>query len=248
MLLVASMALLAISQVEPTLTEERSRIVVQGSGFVKTAPNVANLSYDVRGDGLTNDQAVAALVSKSAAIERALRSIDPALDIRSDTVRVQSVRPKDCDEEDYSETVRLATGECAIKGYVAVQDFTIRTLRVADAGTLVGLAGRRGAYNPKIEGFALADDQSAKRRAIANAMSDARVKADAVAMGTSAKVGAIIAVSLDNARDQSMDIVVTASSISANAAAERDTPISVTVNPTPVQTSAQVTVTYAITR
>lgn len=245
MFYVVSAALMVSAQVEPRLAEERSRIVVQGLGSVESPPNVANLSYDVRGDGSTNDQAVAALVSKSAAIERALRSIDPTLDLRSDSVRVQSVRPKDCDEEDYSETVRLGTGECAVKGYVAVQDFSLRTSRVADAGTLVGLAGRRGAYNPKIESFALADDQPAKRSAIAKAMLDARVKADAVAAGTSAKVGAIIAVSLDNARDQSMEIVVTGSRILA---AERDEPISVNVNPSPVQTTAQVTVTYAISR
>jgi uncharacterized protein YggE len=117
---------------------------------------------------------------------------------------------------------------------------------VADAGTLVGLAGRRGAYNPKIDSFALADEKEAKRRAIASAMADARAKADAVAAGTGATVGKILSVTLDNARDESEAIVVTGYAV--NAAAERDEPIQVSVNPSPVSTTAQVTVSYAIVR
>ena len=179
---------LATAQVGGIPENQASRIVVQGSGSVKTPPNLASISYDVRGDGLTSDKAVAALVAESAAVEKALRSIDPAIDIHSESVRVQAVRPKGCDEREYDDTVHLSKGECAITGYVAVQDFGLRTSRVADAGTLVGLAGRRGAYNPKIESFGVVAESAAKRSAIAKAMVDARVKADAVAAGSGAKL------------------------------------------------------------
>jgi uncharacterized protein YggE len=247
MLFLLSAVLLAAAQAAGPGQNEVSRIVVQGWASVKDNPNVAEISYDVRGDGSTSDQAVAALVARSGAIEKALRSVDPGVQIHSDSVRIQIVRPKDCEENDYrDDAVHLSTGECAIKGYVAVQDFDFRTARVADAGTLVGLAGRRGAYNPKIDSYALADEKEAKRRAIASAMADARTKADAVAAGTGARLGKILSVTLDNARDESEAIVVTG--YLANAAAERDEPIPVSVNPSPVSTTAQVTVSYAIVR
>lgn len=239
MLLVLTAALAAAA--------EPPRIIVEGWGSVKTEPNLALLSYDVHGEGSTNDQAVADLVKKSAAVEKALRSVDPAIDVHSDGVRVQAVRGKDCEEDRYEESVRLSSGECAIKGYVAVQDFSLRTARVKDAGTLVGLAGRHGAYNPKVGSFDLADDKDAKRRAIANAMAEARAKAEAVAAGSSAQLGPILAVSLDNARD-SDELIVVSSMAYAPRAAERDEPIAVNVNPTPVRTGARVSVTYSITR
>jgi uncharacterized protein YggE len=78
-------------------------------------------------------------------------------------------------------------------------------------------------------------------------MVDARAKAEAVAAGTAARLGEIMLVSLDNAREQLGDIIVTGSRALAPAS-ERDEPIQVSVNPSPVETSAQVTVSYAITR
>jgi uncharacterized protein YggE len=247
MIVLISSVFLVAAQIIGVTDNQASRIVVQGSGSIKTPPNIARLSYDVRGDGLTSDKAVAELVAESAAIEKALRSIDNAIDIHSDSVRVQAVRAKGCEEREYEDTVHLSTGACAITGYVAVQDFDLRTSRVADAGTLVGLAGRHGAYNPKIDAFSLADDQQAKRAAIAKAMVDARAKAEAVAAGTAARLGEIMLVSLDNAREQLGDIIVTGSRALAPAS-ERDEPIQVSVNPSPVESSAQVTVSYAITR
>jgi len=236
----------AAAQFAQPVETQASRIVVQGSGSVKTPPNIANLSYDVRGDGATSDKALAAMVAVNAAVEGALRSIDPNIDIHSDSVRIQAVRPKGCEERDYEDApAHLSTGECAITGYVAVQDHDARTARVADAGTLVGLAGQKGAYNPKIESFGLVDETAAKRAAIAKAMADAEAKADAVAAGTGARRGAIVSVSLDNARDQAMAVVVTGSRLYAPAA-ERDEPIAVSINPTPVETTAQVTVAYGI--
>lgn len=247
MFVVLSAAFLASAQGSGTVASEGSRVVVQGWASVKSPPNIARISFDVRGDGSTSDQAVTALVAKSTAIEKALRSIDSTLDVHSESVRVQAVRPKDCEERDYDEAVHLATGECAIRGFVAVQDFNLRTARVGDAGTLVGLAGRRGAHNPKIESFGLADDREAKRNAIAKAMADARSKADAVAAGTGSGLGEIVSVSLDNSRERTFEIVVTGSRIPPPAR-ERDDPVPVSVNPSPVETTAQVTVAYAIAR
>lgn len=239
-------ALIGAAQVAAAASADISQIVVQGSGTIKTAPNVATLTYDVRSDGASSDAALSSMVATSAAVEKSLRSIDSNVEIHSDSVRIQAVRPKDCEERDYEDTVHLGTGECAIKGYVAVQDYTVRTTHIRDAGTLVGLAGRRGAYNPKIESFGLVDQTSAKNAAIAKAMADAQAKADAVAAATAARRGSIISVSLDGAREQLSSIVVTGSR--NNLSAERDDPIVVSVDPAPVETTAQVTVSYAISR
>jgi len=67
-----------------------------------------------------------------------------------------------------------------------------------------------------------------------------------VAAGTGATVGKILSATLDNARDESEALVVTG--YATNAAAERDEPIQVSVNPSPVSTTAQVSVSYAIVR
>jgi uncharacterized protein YggE len=245
---IVSAVLLAAAQLVQPADPPVSRIVVQGFGSVKTPPTVASLSYDVRGDGATSDRAVASMVAVSTAVEGSLRSIDPNIAIHSDSVRIQAVRPKGCEGRDYDDdsTPRLSSGECGITGYLAAQDFNVRTSRVADAGTLVGLAGRHGAYNPKIESFGLADETAAKRAAIASAMADASVKADAVAIGTGVRRGQIVSVSLDNARQQDMAIIVTGT-VSARMV-EREKAIEVSVNPSPVETTAQVTVSYAIGR
>jgi len=247
MLFAFTAALIGAAQVVASPGTEPSQIVVQGSGSVKTPPNIATVSYDVRGEGATSDAAISAMVATSGAVEKALRSLDAGIDIHSDSVRIQAVRPKDCEEPDYDgDSVHLKTGECAIKGYVAVQDYTAVTTHIRDAGTMVGFAGRRGAYNPKIESFGLSDSRAAKNAAIAAAMTDAVAKGDAIAAATAARRGAIISVSLDGAREQMMSIVVTGSR--NRPSAERDDPIQVSVEPSPVETSAQVTVSYAIIR
>jgi uncharacterized protein YggE len=225
--------------------KEVSKIVVEGTGSVKNPPNVANLSYDVQGEGQTSDQAVGALVAKSAAIENALRSMDPSLVLHNATVRIQAVRGDDCKEEEYSDSLHLSKGACAIVGFVATQDFDAKTSLVSDAGTMVGLAGRQGATDPKIDSFGLADQREAKRAAIADALADARIKADAVAAGSNTKVSDLLLVTLDGARGGEEIVVTGMKRVSGNAA---PTPISVKVAPAPVTTTANVTVTYAIAR
>jgi len=245
-LVVSAVALAAISVTQGGEPKDVSRIVVEGSGSVKNPPNVATISYDVQGEGRTSDQAVQALVNKSAAIESALRSMDSVLDLRTATVKVQAVRQGDCHEDRYDETPQLSTGKCAVVGFVATQDFNLRTSNVSDAGTMVGLAGRQGASEPKIEGFALAEQRDAKLHAIAAALADAKAKAEAIAVSSDARVGEVISITLDGARGEG-DIVVTGSSI-RRPSTVANAPVSVRVTPGPVETTAQVTVTYGIMR
>lgn len=243
LVMIAAMALAAPQGVQSNESKV-SRIVVEGSGSAKNPPNVADIEYEIDGEGQTSDQAVTSLVSRSAAVERALRSMDPALDLHSTTVEVQAVRRGECKKEDYDVTAHLSTGDCAIIGYVATQDFDLRTNKVGDAGTMVGLASREGASNPKIDSFGLVDQRGAKQQAIAAALADARSKAEAVAAGSNARLGELVSVSLDGARGE--DIIVTGSRLTRGLV--QDTPVTVMVTPGPVVTTAQVTVTYAIAR
>ena len=240
------LAIAAATQFSPAVeARDIPRIVVQGFGSVKTPPNVAKFAYVARGEGRTNDEAVSALTKKTAEIERALRSIDPSLDLHSDSVSVQTVRGNDCKQDRYEETVHLSTGTCAIVGYVASQEFDAGTSRVLDAGTFVGLSGRHGATNPRIEAFDLVDEREAKRAAIEAALKDAQAKAEAVAAGSHSRIGGVLAVSLDGATTEDLINALPASVIGLRAA-ERDEPIPVSINPKPVETTARVTVSYAI--
>jgi uncharacterized protein len=227
---------------------ETSRIVVEGYGSAKSPANVARLSYDVQGEGKTSDQAVSDLVARSASVESALRSMDASITLHSDAMRVQTVRGNDCkDEERYDESVRLSTGPCAIAGYVAKQDFTVRTSRITEAGTMVGLAGRQGAFDPKIDSFGLTDDRTARREAIAIALADARAKAEAIAAGSNGHVGQLLSASLDGAsevRIMGQDEI----SVSGTRIRMQNVPITVKVDPGPAETTARVTVTYVMIR
>jgi uncharacterized protein YggE len=240
MFLAAALAGAATPSTPPT-------IVVQGMGSVKSAPNVAFLSYNVAGEGKTSDGAVAALASKSIAVEKALRSMDPGLELHSESVSVQGVRGSDCKINRYDDDpALLSTGPCAIQGYVASQDFDIRTSLVSDAGTMVGLASREGATDPKIDKFAIADQREPKRQAIAAALADARAKAQAIADASNARLGEIKSVNLDNAYTRTEDLIVTGSrEVQANRV-PAPPPIVVTVKPSPVDTTAQVSVAYSI--
>lgn len=225
----------------------RPRIVVEGFGLAESPPDRAVLAYDVQGEGRTSDQAVAALVATSSSVEKAIRSIDRSAEISSESVRVQAVRGAECKgESEYDPSFQLSTGDCAIRRYVARQDFSVRTTRVAEAGTMVGIAGRRGASRPRITSFDLSEIRAARGQAIAAALNDARSKAQLIAQASNSRLGPVLAVSLDGARDAAT-IVVTASRAPAPAG-ERDeeTPIAVNVTPDPVETVARVTVSYAI--
>jgi uncharacterized protein len=245
LLIMSAVALAAAQGVQESRPDQVSRIVVEGSGSAKNPPNVATISFDVQGEGQTSDQAVSALVAKSAAVENALRSMDPSLILHNASVRLQAVRGEDCKEDEDSDAVRLSKGACAIAGYVATQDFDVQTSIVADAGTMVGLAGRRGALNPKIDDYDLTDQRAARRQAIAAALMDAHAKAEAIAAASNSKVGEVLLVSLDGAAS-GQDIVVTGSRV--RTVSSEEFAISVKVAPGPVVTRANVTVTYAIAR
>ena len=131
---------------------------------------------------------------------------------------------------------------------MAKQTFTASTEKVGDVGTMVGLAGRNGATEPEMMGFDLSDSKPAKNRAIATALADARAKAEAMARGSGVALGPMITASLDGAREDGDEAIVVTGSRLVRPELDAPTPVTVTVAPKAIETSARVTVTYAVQR
>lgn len=223
-----------------------------GFGEVKTMPDVATITYTLRGEGATSDEAVREMVSAGNRIEAALYRLDTAAEPKTDDVRVKPVKASTCKDRDYDSDDQLSKGACAIVGYIATQVVTIRTNKTMDAGTMVGLLGRGGAYNARITGFELSDPRPAKTQAIAIALADAQSKAAAVAAGSRVNLGPILTVSmvgpLDVLSSQEVKLAGTVrrADLVNSLPQSFATPVTVTLTPEPISTAATITVTYAI--
>ena len=114
------------------------------------------------------------------------------------------------------------------------------------AGTLVGLIGRLEGSEPRLTGFALADPGAAQRRAIAAALVDAKAKAQAIASGTGATLGRLIAASNSSYGEARFLRVQDDGAPPPPPPPPAPPPIAVDVTPRPVETQAQVSVTYEI--
>jgi uncharacterized protein len=228
---------------------ERPRIIVDGYGEVKTTPDLAIVTYTVRGEGSSSDDAVRAMTAQDARIEGALRKVDAAAEPQTGDVKVTPVRSDDCKETQYN-SPQLSKGPCAILGYIATQSITVRTSAVNDAGTMVGLVGRAGAFDARINDFALRDSHLALQQATNTALSDAATKAAAIALASHVTLGTILSI---NTTPQQVgeQLIVTGSRRPVTVSSPMvlaPPPVPVKVNPEPITTSANVTVTYAIGR
>ena len=227
----------------------RPRIVVTGFGEVKTTPDVATISYTIRGEGPSSDDAVRAMTMTASRIKTALRAIDSAAEPTTSEVRVAAVKNDNCRDQGYGNP-QLSVGVCAILGYVATQSASLRTLSVKDAGTMVGLAGRAGALNPRINGFNLRDSHLAQQQAIVAALADAATKAAAIAAASHVPLGPILSIT-SGPRNDAQQIVVSGTRIPSNdlpmvAPPPPPPPVPVEVKPEPLTTTSYITVTYAI--
>jgi uncharacterized protein YggE len=225
---------------------DQPKIVVDGYGEVKTVPDVATISYTIRGEGTTSDDAVRAMVVSGQRIESDLRHIDPAIEPKTSEVRIDPAKNHACDGENDDADSQLSKGACAVVGYIANQRVTVRTTAVKDSGTMVGLAARGGGYEARLTDFDLSDPRPAMAQAISLALSDAQTKASALAAGSHVSLGPIVTISTVGTRD-AQDIVITGSRIKLPNAGF-STPVTVNMNAERITTGTTVTVTYAIGR
>lgn len=224
-----------------------ARIEVTGYGEVKTMPDMATISYTARGEGPTSDEAVRAMTAMGARIETALHAIDASAEPHTSEVQIAVVRSNDCKEQSYGPP-QLSVGACAISGYVATQSVTVRTRAVKDAGTMVGLVGRAGGLNARINSFDQGDSRPVQQQAIAAALADAQSKAAAIAAASHVQLGPILNVT-SGPRNDRQEIMVSGSRINPNAPPPPPPPpppVPVKLVPEPLTTNSYVTVTYAI--
>lgn len=222
-----------------------ARMEVTGYGEVKYMPDVATITYTIRGEGPTSDDAVRAMTAAATRIGAAVHEIDAAAEPKTSEVRIAAVRSTDCKEQEYGPQ-QLSTGACAIAGYVATQSVNLRTLAVKDSGTLVGLVGRAGGMNPRIESFTVRDSHLQQQQAIAAALADALSKASAIAAASHVQLGPILNVS-SGPRTDAQQIIVSGSRIPrVNAPPPPPPPVPVNIVPDLLTTTSYVTVTYAI--
>jgi uncharacterized protein YggE len=244
--LTASQAGFAAPQAGFQLLAVPARIEVSGYGEAKYMPDVATIAYTVRGEGPTSDDAVRAMTAAAARIDAAIRGIVDAAEPKTSEVTIAAVRSTDCKGLDYGQP-QLSVGACAISGYVATQSITLRTLAVKDSGTLVGLVGRAGGLNPRIEGFAVRDSRPQQQQAIGAALADANAKAATIAAATHVQLGPILNVT-SGPRNDAQQIIVRGNQIPRVNAPPPPPPPPVPVNVVPdlLTTNSYVTVTYSI--
>ena len=185
MMTVASIAAPALGQTSAT---DPRTIDVSGNGKVTLPPDTANIHYWARGEGKTSDDATRAMADSQGRIESGLKAfLGAGSQITNNDLVVIEVRDPNCKVE--SGRAALSEGQCAIIGYLAQIQTDVRTSNVAKAGTAVGLAGRLGARDARLQSFELRDTAKAREEAMARAVSDARAQAQVLAAAAGGRVG-----------------------------------------------------------
>lgn len=238
----------------PALAQEDvrpSHIQVQGMAIVETSPDKAQMTYSVNGEGKTADDASRALATKQKAIRDGIASLlGRNAELTTSDVTIGEVRAPQCDANPYGRP-RLSEGPCAVIGYIATISGMVRTGAVDRIGTAVGLAGRLGARDARMQRFDLADPGAAKRRAITAAIADARRRAEALASGAGVRLGELLTLSDQNGGDVVVQ-GIEASDIGAfsgpPAPPAPPAPVPIDVKPRPIETRATVYARFAIAR
>ncbi len=229
------------AQVAPERT-----VQVTGTGTVETLPDIALLDLYFRGEGPTADAATTQIVAKQKAVTEGLASLlGSNNELTASNVTIIEARSGTC-AQGYGTQPRLSTGDCAVTGFIATMQTRVRTRAVEKAATAAGLASRLGASDARVQGFALSNPQAAQARANTAAIADATRRAAALASGAGLHLGPIVTM-----RDQpSYDVTMTGASLGANAPAAppapRVSPVAIDLKPTPIETRAQVFVSYTI--
>jgi uncharacterized protein YggE len=268
--LIAALPGIAIAQDVPA----PNTIRVVATGKASTPPDFATIDMTIRGEGRTPDAATKSLADRQKAIFGALRKLDPKMTVNTGSIAFREVRTGRCDTsggmlgldlagaadamevmtddlsiESNSGVPAQPKGPCRLSGHIAQSETEIVMASVKDAGTAVGLSGRLGAANARIGSFGLRDTAAAIRSASADAMRNARIRAELLATASGSRLGALISV-MDNdagGRDafyRPMGIAPPMVLMSVQA----PPPVEVAVSPKPVETNAQLIVTFAIVK
>lgn len=235
-----------------TVTPEPRTIQVVGIGKASALPTIATVDYTVVGEGRTADEASTALATKQKTIVAGLSGFLGG-DTQTTTGGITLIEAHDraCDSANgFNGRPQLAVGVCAATGYIATLQGSIRTAAIAKAGSATGLAMRLGARDARLINFQFADDAPARRAATTAAIADALGRAEVIAAGIGVKLGPVLTIR-DQSGVQYGDITVSASRnvmapSSFPAPPPPLPPVTIDASPRPIETRAQLNVTYAL--
>jgi|GEM_PF-1012512 len=245
-LCVALTATAAAAQTNPP-----SQILVSATGTAQAPPDRATISYVVRGEGATSDEATAKLRDQARAIRTgAEQVVRGAMDLQTSDFRIEPVRSRECNSG-YGQ-VQLSTGACAIQGYVATMPVRIDTSRIADAGTLVGVIGRLGGLQPQLQNYWLSNSEPVRQKAMRAALAGARAQAQLIAEGSGQKLGRLLRVQDSNYREIAIEMPEGASVRASSAPPAPPPPppppppIRIDLSPPPIDMKVTLMAAYAI--
>lgn len=245
-------ALVSITIAGPASAQQSPSILISATGTVESAPDKAFISYDLRGEGSTSDEALEQLNAREAAIRAATtRFLGAPAKVETGAMHIQPVRGQKCNMGGYNST-RLTEGDCAILGYAAEIAVKLETSKVTEVGTLAGLIGRHEGLNPKVSRFALSDTSEAQREAMRRALADAREQAELIAKSSGMKLGPVLRIQDSNYREITVKMAAPARGSSASTIAAPPPPppppppVGVSLSPAPIETSVRIMVAYSI--
>ena len=149
-------------------------ITVTALGSVKAVPDRAEFVFGVTTEGKTADEASAANGARMQDVIDALKSAG----IRAEDIRTQSV----------SVSPRTSPMGKRLEGFVAENSVAVKVAS-ARAGTIVDLAVENGATNTSGPTFDVSDREALYRDALADAVKEARKKAEAIGAAGGVSVG-----------------------------------------------------------
>ena len=226
-------------------------VTVDAQSFVESNPDMATISFDLRGEGATSNDAAQALVDSEKRIYASLAAQSHSIEIEDDEFQIRALHSPECanpsSEIGYEdEVVSFIDGDCAITGHIASKSVIVRTPTIDDAGTLASLASREGALNAEVASFGLMDSRPAKKEAIALALTEARSKAEAIAAASGRSIGAVISVSLDGAGYERGVQELRVNIQEFVGLVPNRNLVEVEMRPAPIKTNARVTVVYSL--
>jgi len=223
-------------------------INVTGHGKLSIPPDTANIHYWLRGEGKTPDDATRAMVAAQTSVENGLRGLLGAgSKITNSNLVVIEVRDRDCNNQNGQPT--LSEAQCAIVGYLATSETDVRTPDIAKAGTAVGLAGRLGARDARLQSFELRDTAAAQRNAMAAAVSDAKAQALVLASAAGGHLGRALVIQYGSYISP-LPLVVSGTRIQPISAPPPPPPppppVQVDMKPSPQDVTADVSMSYEL--
>ena len=181
--LAAALTLPTFAQTEspsPEPSDARRTVTVSGSATVRSSPDEAVVTLGVRSEAATAEEAMAENADRMNAVIRAL------LD--------QGLREDDLATSYLSLYPRYADSGLTVVGYTAENQVSVTVGDLDRIGRLIDRAVQAGANLTSGISFRLSGENEAADRALADAVADARTKAELLAGAGGAGLGEVISI------------------------------------------------------